>query len=119
MTVHPVPTGAPVSGHAHSSDKQARWAIVLSEAVLAVVALTAALFGIAYAINGSSGFEDNWVGMTGVVAILGSLAVSLVAFTLGVLARIHDERRPLLWLPLSLFPAMATFLVLGELFWWE
>ncbi|MGZ8736182.1 MAG: hypothetical protein ACXWXO_02380 [Nocardioides sp.] len=119
MTVHPVPSGAPVSGHAHSSDEQARWAIILSEVVLAFVALTAILFGIAYGIEGSSGVEDNWVGFIGAVAVLGGLAVSLAAFALGVLARIHDERRPLLWLPLSLFPAMATFLVLGELFWWE
>ena len=119
MTVHPVPGGAPVSGHAHSSDMQARWAIILSEVVLAFVALTAVLFGVAYAMEGSSGIEDNWVGFIGAVAVLGGLAVSLAAFALGVLARIHDERRPLLWLPLSLFPAMATFLVLGELFWWE
>ena len=119
MTVHPVPRGAPVSGHAHSSDKQARWAIVLAEVVLAFVALTAVLFGVAYAVDGSSGIEDNWVGLIGAVAVLGGFAVSLVAFTLGVLARIHEERRPLLWLPLALFPAMATFLVLGELFWWE
>jgi hypothetical protein len=23
------------------------------------------------------------------------------------------------WLPLSLFPALFAFVVLGELFWWE
>jgi hypothetical protein len=29
------------------------------------------------------------------------------------------EQWALLWLPLLLFPALLTFLVVGELFWWE
>ncbi len=113
MSVHSV------SGRAHADGRQARWAVALAEAVVAVVALSATVFGVAYAVGGVEATEDNWVGMLAAVGLLGGLAVSLVAFTLAVLARIHHERRALLWLPLSVFPALFGFVVLGELFWWE
>jgi hypothetical protein len=91
----------------------------LAEVVVAVVALAATVFAVAYAVGGVEATEDNWVGMLAVVGILGGLAVSLVAFALAVLARIHHERRRLMWLPLSVFPALFGFVLLGELFWWE
>jgi hypothetical protein len=33
--------------------------------------------------------------------------------------KVEHEPWTLLWLPLSVFPALAAFLVLGEAFWWE
>ena len=113
MTVHSVP------GHAHADGRQARWAVWLAAAVVAVVALAAAVFGVAYAVGGVEATEDNWVGLLAAAGLLGGLAVSLVAFTLAVLARVSHERHTLMWLPLSVFPALFGFVVLGELFWWE
>jgi amino acid transporter len=113
MTVHSV------HGRAHADGRQARWAVWLATAAVAVLALAAAVFGVAYAVAGVEATEDNWVGLLAAVGLLGGLAVSLVAFTLAVLARINHERRPLMWLPLSVFPALLGFVVLGELFWWE
>jgi hypothetical protein len=44
---------------------------------------------------------------------------SLAAFVLAMIAKIRHKRRPLLWLPVCVFPALVLFLVLGEGFWWE
>lgn len=109
MTVAPVQT----------EGRRGWWAVALAEVVVAVVVAAFTIFGIAYVVGGVEATEDNWVGMLGAVAVLGGLAVSLAAFVLAVLAKIHDERRRMLWLPLSLFPALLGFVVLGELFWWE
>ena len=48
--------------------------------------------------------------------MLGGLAPSLGAFVLAVVAKVRQERSPLLWLPLALFPALLSGLVLLELF---
>lgn len=109
MTVSPVQTDS----------RRGRWAVALAEVVVAVAAVSFTTFGIAYAVGGVEATEDNWVGMLGAVAVLGGLAVSLVAFVLAVLAKVHAERRRMLWLPLALFPTVVGFIVLGELFWWE
>jgi len=53
------------------------------------------------------------------VSLLGGLLASLAAFALAVVAQVKHERWALLWLPLSVFPALLAFLVLGEAFWWE
>ena len=73
----------------------------------------------AYAVGGWATIEDTWVGFVGVGSLLGGLAASLLAFVLAVIAKMKGERWRLLWLPQLLFPAIAVFLVLGELFWWE
>jgi len=65
------------------------------------------------------GPEDNWVGLLATVSLLGGLPASLAAFVLAVVAKVKHERWALLWLPLSVFPALLAFLVLGEAFWWE
>ena len=54
-----------------------------------------------------------------VIALLGGLFASLAAFVGAFFVVIRRERWAPLWLPLLLFPAIVTFLVVGELFWWE
>jgi hypothetical protein len=50
---------------------------------------------------------------------VGGLLVSLVAFALAVAAKVKHERWSLLWLPLSLFPALLAIVVSAEAFWME
>ncbi|HYJ68677.1 MAG TPA: hypothetical protein VEX15_13570 [Nocardioidaceae bacterium] len=78
-----------------------------------------AVFSAAYAIGGASATEDNWVGLLTAVTIFAGFLVSLAAFALAVAAKIRHEQWTLLWLPLSVFPALVTFIVLGEAVWWE
>jgi hypothetical protein len=83
------------------------------------VAAALATLGVAYAIGGSGAFEDNWVGLVAMVALLGGLLASLAAFALAVLAGVRHERWALLWLPLCVFPGLLALLLLGEALWWE
>ena len=120
MTVAPAPDHAPMSvGPAHAHSRLARWAVGFAAAVAVAIATSLAIFAVAYAIGGSGATEDNWVGFLGAVSLLGGLLVSLAAFALAIVAKIKRERWALLWLPLSVFPALLAFLVLGEAFWWE
>src|SRR3990170_8966140 len=120
MAVAPVPGHAPISEDpAHANSRLARWAVGLAGAVVVAIAASFAIFAVAYAIGGSGATEDNWVGFLGMVSLLGGLLASLAAFALAVVARVKHERWTLLWLPLSLFPALLAFLLLGEAFWWE
>ena len=97
----------------------ARWAVRL--AVAATVAITAswAIFAVAYAIGGSGATEDNWVGLLSMILLFCALPGSLAAFALGVAAKVKREQWAPLWLPLTVFPTLLAFLVLGEAFWWE
>jgi hypothetical protein len=96
----------------------ARWAVGLAAAVVVAIATSVAIFAVAYVIGGSGATEDNWVGFLVMVLLLGGLVASLAAFALAVVAKV--KRKPgTLWLPLSVFPAVLVFLVLGETFWWE
>ena len=79
----------------------------------------ATIFGIPYAVGGAEATADNWVGAIASVALLAGLPASFAAFAMAVAARIRHERWVLLWLPLSVFPALVAFLALGEAFWWE
>jgi hypothetical protein len=120
MTVAPVPGHAPHSGGptpAHS--RLIRWAVGLAAAVAVAIASSFVIFALAYAVGGSGATEDNWVGFLVAVLLLGGLLASLAAFALAVVAKVKHERWALLWLPLSLFPALLAFLVLGEALWWE
>ncbi len=120
MIVAPVPGHAPTSvGPAHAHSRLARWAVGLAAAAAVAIATLFAMFAVAYAIGGSGATEDNWVGFLGAVLLLGGLLASLAAFALAVVAKVKRERWALLWLPLSVFPALLAFLVLGEAFWWE
>lgn len=120
MAVAPVPGQAPIStGPAHPHSLLAWCAVGLAGAVVVALAASLALFAVAYAIGGSGAIEDTWVGFLGMVALLGGLLASLAAFALAVVAIFKRERWALLWLALSVFPALLAFLVLGEAFWWE
>jgi hypothetical protein len=120
MTVAPVPVHAPISvGPAHPHSRLARWAVRLAAAVAVAIATSFAIFAVAYAIGGSGATEDNWVGFLAAVSLLGGFLASLAAFALAIGAKVKHERWALLWLPLSVFPVLLAFLVLGEAFWWE
>ena len=120
MAVNPVRGDAPLStGPAEAHSSVARWAVGVATAVAAVIVVSSAILAVAYATGGAAATEDNWVGLLGAVSFLGGLLASLAAFVLAVVARAKRERWALLWLPLSLFPALFAFVVLGEVFWWE
>src|SRR3990172_8421536 len=97
----------------------ALWAVGLAAAVAIAIATSFAIFAVAYASGGSGAIEDNWVGLLVMVSLLGGLLTSLAAFALAVAAKVKHERLALLWLPISVFPALLAFLVLGEALWWE
>jgi uncharacterized Tic20 family protein len=120
MRIAHVPGNARHSmGPAPAHSRLGRPAVGLAAAVAVAIAMSFLIFAVAYAIGGSGATEDNWVGFLGVVSLLGGLLASLAAFTLAVVAKVKHERWALLWLPLSVFPALLAFLVLGEAFWWE
>lgn len=120
MTVAPGwPGHAPPACRDHPHSRLAGWAVGLAAAVAVAIATSFAIFAVAYAIGGSGAIEDNWVGFLFGVSLLGGLPASLAAFALAVVVRVKHERWAPLWLPLSVFPALLAFLVLGEVFWWE
>ena len=120
MTVGPISGQTPISaGPAHMHTGVARWAVWLAEAAAAGTAIAFASYGVAYVVGGSSAVEDNWVAILVATSFFGGLLASAVAFMLAVTVKVKHERWTLLWLPLSVFPALLAFLVLGEAFWWE
>lgn len=120
MTVASVPGHGPTSvGSASAHSRLARWAAGVAAAVVVAIATSLVIFALAYAIGGSGATEDNWVGFLAAVSLLGGSLASFAAFALAVVAKVKHERWALLWLPLSVFPALLAFLVLGEAFWWE
>ena len=71
---------------------------------------------IAYAVGVESAVEDTLLGaFLGITAFIGFLG-SLAAFLAAVAAKVSHEPWAMLWFPLCLFPAVLTFLVLGEAF---
>ena len=116
-------TTSPASGRApHSADpasgptRLARWAVGLAAAVVIVVVVSYTIFAVAYLVEGSDAISDTWVGLLGAVALLGGLSVSLVAFGMAVFAKVRHGTWPLLWLPLSVFPALFALALLAEAF---
>lgn len=97
----------------------ARVAVRLGAGALAAVATGLGAFGVATAIGGQEATADTWAGFLVVALTASGTLVSLAAFGAALLAQARGERSRALWLPLVLFPAVAAFLVLGELFWWE
>jgi hypothetical protein len=106
-------------GPAQVHSRIALWALRLAAAATVAIATSLAIFAVAYAIGGSGATEDNWVGFLSMVLLFGGLPASLAAFALAVVAKAKHERWALLWLPLTVFPTLVAFLVLGEAFWWE
>jgi hypothetical protein len=95
------------------------WAVGLAVAAAVAIATSFAILAVAYAIGGSGATEDNWVGFLVMVSLLGASLASLAAFALAIVAKVKHERWAPLWLPLSVFPALLAFVVLGEALWWE
>lgn len=120
MTVNPVPGHAPLSmGGAQAHTHLARWAVGLASLVSVVMAVSYAIFAVAYAVGGLGATEDNWVGFVGAASLLGGLVASLTSFVMAVATRVRHERWSLLWLPLALFPTLLSVVVLAEVFWLE
>ncbi len=120
MTVAHVPGHSPISvGPAPAHGRPSRWAVRLAAAAAVAIATSLLTFAVAYAVGGSGATEDNWVGYLVEDVLLGGLLASFVAFALAVVAKAKHDRWALLWLPLSVFPALLAFLALGEAFWWE
>ena len=120
MTVNPVPRRVPVAmDPPDGPTRLARWAVLVAGAVAVVVTASYAIFFVALGVGGDAAISDTWVGYLGGLALVGGLAASLVAFAMAVAARLRHERWTLLWLPLTLFPALATITVVAELFWME
>lgn len=107
------------TGGTQVSSQLARWAVGLAAVVAVVIAVSGAIIALAYARAGSDAISDNWIGILGTVALIGGLLASLVAFALAIAARVKHERWAWLWFPLSMFPVLLAFVVLGEVFWWE
>jgi hypothetical protein len=116
MAVGPVAGRAPIfRGPARS--RVGRWAVGLAEAVVAVIAVSYTIFFVTVAAGGS--VDDTWVGSLGGFALIGGLLVSFVAFVLAVFAKVKRERWGLLWLPLSVFPALLAIVVIAEAFFMD
>lgn len=107
------------AGSERTSRRLALWGVGLAAVVAVLIVFSAVIFAVAYARGGSDAISDNWVGFLGAVAILGGLPTSLTAFALAIAARVRHQQWAWLWLPLSVFPALFAFVVLGEVFWWE
>jgi hypothetical protein len=94
-------------------------AVRLAGAGGAAVAVSIAMVAIAYAVGAESAVEDNWLGVLAAVVLGAGLAAALLGFVLAIAAGVRHVRGALLWLPLSVFPAVALLLALVEAFWWE
>ncbi len=110
----PVPTSG---GSAHGL--VARWAVGLAAGVVVVIVASYVMFGVAYAVGGSDAVEDTWIGYLGAASLVGGLLLSLVAFALAIVAKFKHQRSTLLWLPLSVFPALLAIVTLAETLWIE
>jgi hypothetical protein len=113
---------APVSdprGLRPAHGRLARWAVGLSALSGLAFAAAIATIALAYAVGAEGAVEDTTLGLVltlvAAVGVLGALA----AFAMAVVAAVRRERWTLLWLPLSVIPAIVLFVSLGEAFWWE
>ena len=115
MTVNSVPGGVPASRESIvRSSPQARWAVALAAVVAAGIPALAAN----YVVRGTGVADGAWATFVLGCALVAALAISLTAFTLSVTARLRHERGLLLWLPLTVFPALVVFVGIGENVWW-
>lgn len=108
-----------VAGPKQVHTRWARWAVGLAEIAGAAIAVAVAIFGLANVVAGPTAVEDNWVAiLVGATVVTGFVAAAL-AFIMAILATVTHDRWTRLRVPLSVFPALVTLLVLGEAFWWE
>jgi hypothetical protein len=107
------------TGAARASSGLARCAVGVAAAVVLLDALAGAIFIVAFSSGGSDAVSDNWIGLLGAIALIGGLIASLVAFVLAIAAKIRREQWVWLWFPLVVFPVLLTFVLFGEVLWWE
>jgi hypothetical protein len=120
VTDHTLPSHAHVAASPASSNTSlAWWAFRLTAGALVAIGAAVLLFAVADAVGGGAATSDNWVAVLAGVGLLAGLLASFGAFLLAAVAKLKHEQWLVLWLPLSIFPAVLAFLALGELFWWE
>ena len=120
MTASPLPGPTnPTAGPRHASAGLGRAAVVVAAVAAAVLVLSYTIFFVALAVGGDAAISDTFVGYQAGVALLGGLAASLVAFLMGIVAKLRHEARRFLWLPLALVPVLLALVVLVEVFWME
>lgn len=107
------------AGSAHENPRDSRLATVavtMSVLSCAALAIAYSVFFVALAVNGEDGVSDNWVGFMAAYALLGSLALTLIAFLMGLFLWRRHNQHPLLWLTMYLFPTLAIVTLLVEFF---
>lgn len=120
MTVGPAHHGSPAhSGLTQSHERLGAWSVTLAALVAVVVSVAYAIFGVVFLVSGEDAVSDTWVGYLAGIALIAGLVVSLAAFAMAVVVKVRHESRRLLWLPLTVFPALLAAVVLVELFWME
>jgi cytochrome bd-type quinol oxidase subunit 2 len=120
ISIAPLPVHVRPSSGRRGHGRLARWAVGLSAVCGLAIAASVVSIALAYAVGVERAVEDRWVGLLLVTVVLApGVAGSLLAFVLAIVARARRERWAFLWLPLSVFPAVVLYLVLGEAFRWE
>lgn len=118
--VHSTPTGDSTSaGPARVRTNAANWAIRIAWAVVTILAVAYAIFGVTWAVGGEDAVSDTFVGYLAGFALVGGILASLVAFAIAMIARAKHQRPALLWLPIALFPALVLLVILVEALWIE
>lgn len=105
------------SSHDHTT--LARWAVGVAGVTAVVLVVAYGILGLAWVIDGEEAVSDTWVGYLAGYALVGGLATSFGAFVTALVSRFRHDGDRWLWLPLALFPTLATLTVLAELFWLE
>ena len=83
------------------------------------MAIVYGIVAFVWIVNGEDAVSDNWLGWTAGVTMLASLVLSLAAFLVAAVAMARREHRPMLWLPLWLFPVLAGTVAILEIFVFE
>ena len=93
-----------------------RWANGVAWAVVIVLAVVYAVFGLTWAIAGEDAVSDTVVGQVAGFALLGGLGASLVAFVVALTERVRRPDHPTLRVPLAVFPALVAIVTVFEAF---
>lgn len=118
--VEPTAGRAPSStGPAQRQTRLARWAVGIAVAVVVLVGVSYAIFGLAWALGGEDAVSDTFVGYLAGFALVAGMLASLAAMVMAIVAKVKHQRRTLLWLPMGLFPALLVVVALVEALWME